>query len=211
MPFDQFTIENLAGDLLPHATLEQKLGSGFNRCNITTSEGGAIPEEYAVLYTRDRVETTSKVWMGLTAGCAVCHDHKFDPLTQREFYQMAAFFNNTTQQPMDGNIKDTPPVVMVPQKKDAKRLTQLTKRVPETKKQLDDRRRDARPEFAAWLAHAKPEEVAGEMPTSDLELYAPLDDGGATVRYEIRGQRAEKPLPPTTEWRTGRVARRPRT
>ena len=98
MPFDQFTIENLAGDLLPNATLEQKLGSGFNRCNITTSEGGAIDEEYAVLYTRDRVETTSKVWMGLTAGCAVCHDHKFDPLTQKEFYELAAFFNNTTQQ-----------------------------------------------------------------------------------------------------------------
>ncbi len=119
MPFDQFTIENLAGDLLPNATLEQQIGSGFNRCNITTSEGGAIDEEYLVLYTRDRTETTSQVWMGLTAGCAVCHDHKFDPLSQHEFYELAAFFNNTTQKPMDGNIKDTPPIVMVPRKNDA--------------------------------------------------------------------------------------------
>ena len=118
MPFDEFTIENLAGDLIPNATLDQKLGSGFNRCNITTSEGGAIDEEYAVLYARDRVETTSKVWMGLTAGCAVCHDHKFDPLTQKEFYELSAFFNNTTQSPMDGNVKDTPPVVIVPQDTD---------------------------------------------------------------------------------------------
>ena len=205
MPFDEFTIENLAGDLIPGATLQQRIGSGFNRCNITTNEGGAIAEEYAVLYTRDRVETTTKVWLGLTAGCAVCHDHKFDPLTQREFYQMAAFFNNTTQQPMDGNIKDTPPVVTVPQKQDRARLAQLVKQIPATKTLIENRRRDARPEFNSWLARAKPEEIAGEIPTSDLELLAPLDDGGATVRYDVRGQHAEKPLPPTAEWRPGRA------
>src|SRR4051794_36955145 len=140
MPFDQFTIENLAGDLLPNATLEQKLGSGFNRCNITTSEGGAIDEEYQVLYARDRVETTTKVWMGLTAGCAVCHDHKFDPLKQREFYEISAFFNNTTQKPMDGNIKDTPPIVMVPQRQDFARWEQLQKEVPAAKSLVDNRR-----------------------------------------------------------------------
>ena len=83
MPFDQFTIESLAGDLLPQATLDQQIASGFHRCNMTTNEGGIIDEEYMVLYTRDRTETTSYVWMGLTANCAVCHDHKFDPLSQR--------------------------------------------------------------------------------------------------------------------------------
>ncbi|MCA9270093.1 MAG: DUF1549 domain-containing protein, partial [Planctomycetales bacterium] len=114
MPFDEFTIENLAGDLLPDATLAQKIGSGFNRCNMTTNEGGIIDEEYLVLYTRDRTETTAQVWMGLTAGCAVCHSHKFDPLSQREFYEMSAFFNNTTQGARDGNIKDTPPIISVP-------------------------------------------------------------------------------------------------
>lgn len=114
MPFDQFVVEQIAGDLLPNRTLDQQIATGFSRCNITTSEGGAIPEEVNVRYMVDRVETTATVFLGLTAGCAVCHDHKYDPLTQREFYQLGAFFNNTTQPAMDGNQKDTPPVVVLP-------------------------------------------------------------------------------------------------
>src|SRR5207245_11558390 len=90
MPFDQLTIEQLAGDLLPEPTLDQQVATGFSRCNITTNEGGAINEEYLVLYTRDRTETVSQVWMGLTTGGAVCHDHKFDPVTSRDFYWMSA-------------------------------------------------------------------------------------------------------------------------
>ena len=206
MPFDQFTIENLAGDLLPNATLDDRLGSGFNRCNITTNEGGAIAEEYAVLYTRDRVETTSKVWLGLTAGCAVCHDHKFDPLSQKEFYELAAFFNNTTQSPMDGNVKDTPPIVTVPREEDAKRFAEVAKEIPAAKTLVDNRRRDARPEFDAWLTTATPADVAAQIPTSDLELFAALNDGGKTVHYELRGEQLKAKLPATVEWRPGRVS-----
>ena len=121
LPYDRFTVEQLAGDLLPGSTLEQQVASGFNRCNMTTNEGGSIPEEYQVLYTRDRTEAVSQVWLGLTTGCAVCHDHKFDPITQREFYELSAFFNNTTQPVMDGNIKDTPPTVLVPSAADKAR------------------------------------------------------------------------------------------
>jgi hypothetical protein len=152
MPFDQFTTEQLAGDMLPNASLDQKIASGFNRCNITTSEGGAIDEEYKVLYTRDRVETTGQVWLGLTVGCAVCHDHKFDPISQKEFYQLAAFFNNTTQNAMDGNAKDTPPIVPVPLDADRERFLALDGLIAEAQQKMDQQRAQSRGGFDAFAA-----------------------------------------------------------
>lgn len=94
MPFDQFSIEQLAGDLLPNATEDQKIASGFNRCHMLNGEGGAIPEEQRNVIVFDRVDVTATNWLGLTLACAQCHDHKYDPLTQRDYYQMFAFFNN---------------------------------------------------------------------------------------------------------------------
>ncbi|MFP6762490.1 MAG: DUF1549 domain-containing protein, partial [Planctomycetaceae bacterium] len=113
-PFDQFTIEQIAGDLLPEPTLSQRVATGFNRCNVTTSEGGSIDEEYYVRYAVDRVETTATVWLGLTAGCAACHDHKFDPLTQKEFYQLFSYYFSLTERAMDGNALLPPPSLKVP-------------------------------------------------------------------------------------------------
>ncbi len=129
MPFDQFTIEQLAGDLLPNATLQQKIATGFNRCNVTTSEGGVIPEEYFVHYTNDRVATVSTVWMGISMGCVTCHEHKFDPFEMKDFYQLYAFFNSLDGPVMDGNKQDTPPVVKVPTADQQTELTALDKRI----------------------------------------------------------------------------------
>src|SRR5260221_2729061 len=96
-PFDVFTVEQIAGDMLPQATFEQRLGSGFNRNHRGNTEDGIVPEEYAVEYVVDRVETTSAVFLGLTLGCARCHNHKYDPITQKEFYQFFAYFNNVPE------------------------------------------------------------------------------------------------------------------
>ncbi len=113
-PFDQMTIEQVAGDLLPDATTWQRVATGFNRCNVSTNEGGAIEEEVHVRNTVDRVTTFSTVYLGLTMGCCVCHDHKFDPITQREFYGLTAFFNSLEAQAMDGNSLLHPPFIEVP-------------------------------------------------------------------------------------------------
>jgi len=113
MPFDQFTVEQLAGDLLPSASIDQRVATGFIRNAMSTSEGGSFEDEFAAVYAKDRVETLGKTWLGLTIGCAACHDHKFDPLSQKEFYQFAAYFRNSTQEIFDFNDPAPPPRVEV--------------------------------------------------------------------------------------------------
>ncbi len=124
-PFDQFTIEQLAGDLLPAATSDQRIATGFNRNHTATNETGVIDEEYRISYVMDRLETTATVWLGLTLNCARCHAHKFDPVSQREYYQLLAYFN---QVPEKGNIQtegNSQPMISTPTAEQSTQLTEL--------------------------------------------------------------------------------------
>lgn len=129
MPFDRFTIEQLAGDLLPGATLDQRIATGFHRNHRTNAEGGIVEEEFRVEYVADRVETTSTVWMGLTFGCARCHDHKYDPLAQKEFYQLFAFFNNVPERGLVYNFGNEEPFVQAPTPEHRARLAERDRAV----------------------------------------------------------------------------------
>ncbi|MEZ6139911.1 MAG: DUF1553 domain-containing protein [Zavarzinella sp.] len=207
MPFNQFSIEQLAGDLLPNATLEQKIASGFNRCNITTNEGGLIDEEYLVLYTRDRTETTSTVWLGLTAGCAVCHDHKFDPISQSDFYSLAAFFNNTTQGARDGNIPNTPPVIEVPLREDRAKWQALLKQEETAKARLEGLFQNNQKPMEEWLKQKKAGGVYGMIPSKDLQFHALLADNAADrITVVSNGQLRQITAGGPLRWAPGQVA-----
>jgi len=129
LPFDRFTVEQLAGDLLPSSTLEQKIATGFNRNNMHNFEGGADPNEYQTKYVVDRVDTTATVWLGTTMACTECHDHKYDPFTQKEFYQFYAFFNTIPEKGLDGQVQSPAPRLALPSPEQKARLEQFDKEI----------------------------------------------------------------------------------
>ena len=166
-PFDQFTVEQLAGDLLPEATIDQRIATGFNRCNVSTSEGGSINEEVLVRYAVDRTETMSTIFMGLTLGCAVCHDHKFDPVSQKEFYQLFAFYNAAADAAMDGNQIAPPPILKVPSPEITARLAELDQQTAAVQTQITD--------TLAKIEYTDPGPPAGQ-PLGEPREYVWIED-----------------------------------
>ncbi len=132
-PFDQFTIDQIAGDLLPNPTLEQRMATAFHRNTMTNTEGGTDDEEFRVAAIKDRVDTTMQVWMGLTMGCAKCHNHKFDPITQKEYYQFYGFFNQTA----DADLGDEGPRLEAPSAEQVAQIQEINAKIAALKQQLD--------------------------------------------------------------------------
>jgi hypothetical protein len=213
LPYDRFTVEQLAGDLLPNATREQKLATGFNRNHMLNNEGGSIPEESRVGYVLDRVDTTATVWLGVTLGCARCHDHKFDPFTQREYYQLSAYFN---QLPEKGNADAqsmAKPVMSLatPEQEAAVAAAKAAlNEASEARRNLAEKVRDGQPAWEERLrAGAVPAFVAEWHPLTVDDVQTehdgplPLGDNGV-VRVTGRGPAATETLiyNGTMFWRT---------
>jgi mono/diheme cytochrome c family protein len=177
LPYDQFTVEQLAGDLLPNATAEQRMATAFHRNTMTNTEGGTDDEEFRVAAVKDRTDTTMQVWMGLTAGCAKCHNHKFDPLTQKEYYRLYAVFNQTA----DADRGDESPTLPAPTPAQEAENRRIDARATELRRTLERPTPELEREQAAWEADLKPALTAVPLTVPD----APPDGNGVRLTLTV--------------------------
>ena len=186
MPFDQFTVEQIAGDMLPHATLDQIIATGFNRNHRQNGEGGIIPEEYLVENVVDRVETTSTVWLGLTMGCARCHDHKYDPIKQKEFYEVFAHFNNIPERGKAFKYGNSPPFVKAPTAPQETRLAELDDKLAAAEQKFAELESELVAAQEVWEASLLGSARVDWLLRDRLVVHHPLDGDIAGLRVGKR-------------------------
>ncbi len=193
MPFDEFSINQIAGDLKPDGTNKQKLLAGFNRNNGTTDEGGAIAEEYRVEYAVDRVKTTSTVWLGLTMECAQCHDHKYDPISQEDYYKFYAFFNISSDEGMQTRSGNAEPKIDILDPDKETQIPAIQQQLTAVQKRQNEIELEAEPDLAKWVEQqqAKPEQRIRKIDGCVVQLL--LTEGtGETVTDNIDNARVAK-------------------
>lgn len=204
LPFDRFITDQLAGDLLPDPTLDQRIATGFNRNHVINSEGGIIPEEYRVEYVADRVHTTATILLGVSLSCARCHDHKFDPFTQREYYQFFAFFNNLNEQGEAGRVGNAEPTIKAPTPDQAVRQIQVAQQLKTLDDLLQQRTTRATQAIGEWetkLREAYASSVVDPIPT----WHWPLDEmSGNEVTERIDSTRKGHVVG-KAEWVAGKI------
>ena len=205
MPFDQFITEQLAGDLLPSPTLEQRIATGFNRNHVINSEGGIIPEEYRVEYVADRVHTTATILMGVSLGCARCHDHKFDPFTQREYYQFFAFFNNLNEQGEAGRSGNAEPTIKAPTADQTRRQQNLSQMLAKVNQSLQQRTKQAAQSMPEWEPKLQAA-YAGQSLAPDPVLFWPLDETSGSEVVEHRDPARKGQVIGKADWAPGKLA-----
>ncbi len=186
-PFDQFLVEQLAGDLLPEPTLAQRVATGFNRNHVLTTEGGIIDEEYRVEYVADRVHTTATVLMGLSMQCARCHDHKYDPITQREYYQFFSFFNNVADKSVNYNQGGTAePYLKAPTVEQQQEVTRLAQVQQALETCLSSRKSQIDPEIARWEQNLSTEQKR-QLTNSTQGLRVAFDESAGDEVHIAEG------------------------
>jgi hypothetical protein len=193
MPFDRFTVEQLAGDLLPEATTDQRIASGFIRCNMTSNEGGAIESEFLAKSTFDRVETTSTVWLGLTLTCARCHSHKFDPISQREYYSMFAFFNSLDEPVFDQNSPRPEPYIKLPTPEQTQRQESLRKEIAHSEAKIEAATNLVEQGEKAWQAKCHESLSAGWTQLEPISAKSLIADAAPCKILSDHSILAEKP------------------
>jgi len=181
LPFDQFTIQQLAGDLLPkpknrQAALDQMIATAFNRNHRTNSEDGIVPEEYRIEYVVDRVDTTATVFLGLTMGCARCHNHKYDPLSQKEYYQLSAYLNSIPEDGRASNYGNSPPWISAPTVEQQRRYAQLENRIAATERQLEMSLKNSVSAQRRWEQSLQKSAAAHWFPTENLLVRHSMDE-----------------------------------
>lgn len=183
-PFDQFTIEQLAGDLLPKPTRDQLIATGFHRNSMANNESGIIDEEYRVETIVDRLDATASTWMGLTIGCAQCHDHKFDPISQKDYYQLFAFFNNTPESGL-AKAETPPPVIEVPSSADQARLLKIKAARTQAEAKFAPLEPDLKRQQADWESRAQAE--LHHPFQAESALFWPFDEKPAIPLFHEAG------------------------
>ncbi len=205
MPFDQFVIEQIAGDLLENPTDDQRVATGFQRCNMTTNEGGTIEEENLANYANDRVTTTGWVFLGLTTNCGACHDHKFDPFTTRDFYSLAAFYRNTKQTGFDRNWREGDLSMVVPQtEQDRTRWKALPSEIDAAKKAQAACELPADEAFTNWVTSVNAHRLPARITLGGEVVRLPLNEGaGTNITGRVQGKRHPFGGPTRLDWRGG--------
>ncbi|MCW3051854.1 MAG: Planctomycete cytochrome [Chthonomonadales bacterium] len=204
LPYDQFVVQQLAGDLLPKPTLDQRIASGFNRNHPINFEGGAIPEEYATAYIVDRIDTTATAFMGLTMRCAQCHDHKYDPITQKDYYRFFALFHNVTEQGLDGQAGNAVPYIKAPDEAQEVQLAAANDKLAAAQQALKSRTAEAQPALASWMKTMTANPDAMSPVTNGLAAYYRLNEGSGAELHDTAGTIPAVAISGKAAWSPGR-------
>lgn len=205
LSYDKFLTYQIAGDLIPNATLEQKIATGFSRNHPINFEGGAIPEEYQTAYVTDRVDCFSTAILGMSLRCGQCHNHKYDPFTQKEYYQLFAYFNNIKEVGLDGTKGNAIPFLKSPTEDQALRLAEYTEKVKESAGKLQKRTQEASTGFETWDKSTSTTLAKTPAVTNSLVAYYPLDETQGDKTQSTLGKTLTGTIKGTSKWEQGRI------